>query len=266
MSLAATPHLPGPRKDNAPSSPRGFTLIELLVVISIIALLIAILLPSLQSARDLTKKVQCASNLRQLGTLMEVYRNDYSGKHFPVKMDEQMYYGVTDTKYPPMPLVMGEYVADMTTGPRLTEPLSGQKAYVPELFRCPAENEIPTYDLHPDEPNYLGSTYGINAALRFKWNQHNNLPAERGYAAFEPDQLESPGEIYHWADRVARDPATNSSAGVSYAIRWFNGDEFVAPRHIGSANMLFYDGHVASLAPKDIADSKYDVPWTDYYY
>lgn len=57
----------------------GFTLIELLVVISIIALLIAILLPNLAAARETARQIDCATRLRQLALAAEVYANEEKG-------------------------------------------------------------------------------------------------------------------------------------------------------------------------------------------
>ena len=59
----------------------GFTLVELLLVVSILALLIAILLPSLKRARDTAKGVKCLSNLRQLAIAAHTYASSYDDRY-----------------------------------------------------------------------------------------------------------------------------------------------------------------------------------------
>ena len=71
---------------------KGFTLIELLVVISVIALLMAILIPTLQRVGKQAKAVACQSNLRQWGLCFKMYTDDHKGRFSSYRRDRLYWY------------------------------------------------------------------------------------------------------------------------------------------------------------------------------
>ncbi len=131
-----------------PKSSKGFTLIELLVVIAIIAILAAILFPVFGQAREKAREITCISNLRQIGTAIRMYVQDYD-EAFPI------FHAYNSNPGPGQPGHKGIEVE--------LEPYTKNR----DIFRCPNDSGGPYQKTDvPTASNYrdaYGSSYRFMA-------------------------------------------------------------------------------------------------------
>jgi len=113
---------------------KGFTLVELLVVIGIIALLISILLPALNAARERANRVKCAANLRSIGQGIMLYANDNKGVYPRVTASAGGGYSQFGTAAGTDPFTLSN---DVTAAMFMLVRYSDLN---PEVFVCPSSN------------------------------------------------------------------------------------------------------------------------------
>jgi prepilin-type N-terminal cleavage/methylation domain-containing protein/prepilin-type processing-associated H-X9-DG protein len=119
---------------------RGFTLIELLVVIAIIALLMAILMPSLQLARDQSKRVHCVSNTKSLVLGWLMYKDEFDGRIVPGHTLTQTVNGKQQIQW--VVGVEGTWEQQKESIKQgLLFPFVGKEV---DIYRCPADTRKPS--------------------------------------------------------------------------------------------------------------------------
>ena len=203
------------------SPAHSFTLIELLVVVAIIAILAAILLPALNSARERGRGASCLSNEKQLAQIYRFYADD-NDDYLP-SMDNLGGQGVVSPK---------EWLNGMVKHYLNHENASTRPA---EVLFCPAETvseDITTnYGL-----NYLIASTGVCQGIKTGSFSSPSITAmlveNTGHLCYYCD-VENPEHIH----------ATGSDYGKNRAVFF---------RHNNTASAAFLDCHVKMLAPKEV--------------
>jgi prepilin-type N-terminal cleavage/methylation domain-containing protein len=245
---------------------RGFTLIELLVVISIIALLMAIMMPALQRVKEQAQEMRCRANLHQYGIAQSVYLDDNDGRYPSawislVKTEApvagyQRYCRWHDPRYP----------AD---GPFWSY-LSESKVHLCPTFKILAKSEGARHPNHvaanPIVPYY---SYSMNAYLGSKSGDSHGSGATNSaglggvYKLSEITRAKS--EVFFFAEENmwARPGCTNvlnDNALCGDSRDWFGTFHGAssANLNIGTTNVVFVDAHVdevRSALKEDQADN-----------
>ena len=222
---------------------KGFTLIELLVVISIIALLLAILIPSLGKAKEMAQRIVCGNHLKSLGTANALYATTHNNAYAPVvyrAKDGKDYQWPTNKDF--------RKCVQMDT---YKEKQDVSDFDLPDAFLCPADR------ISRDPANRVGSvllSYGYNYT-EFKpaggW-----LPPIHNYGGHFADKVPQPSEKLAFTDSV---DWWVWWGGADYRVGWdklrqanINTYKNSTPRvdgptlyrHNEGANIGFYDGHV----------------------
>jgi prepilin-type N-terminal cleavage/methylation domain-containing protein len=244
---------------------RGFTLVELLVVIAIIALLISVLLPSLNKARKAAKDLACMSNLRQIGIALTMYQQANNGlcpngtDWYSWSWDNNWCW---DEKLQPY---LSKVITISETTP--TGPQSGPGSPPPgysrwilgsPVFTCPAATNYQMSRSDSDAPaNRTFRGYGYNLALINYWYNYGGagytipvrIPARYPFIIIMGDRnLATYFGLMEGMD-LGRPTNVAYAADVETTYQ-------TARRHNMKTNYLFADKHVAPLTLTEAMDSK----------
>jgi prepilin-type processing-associated H-X9-DG protein/prepilin-type N-terminal cleavage/methylation domain-containing protein len=225
---------------------RAFTLVELLVVISIIAVLLAILMPSLRKAREQARRIICANNLKTITLADRMYALDSDDFHVPAYYNDLLH-------DPPVALWFQNpmFSKIIALGDRFNqedqEGYEGKSMTLPKDFKCPTDKRtIANGGLHIEAGLVV---QGVSYAMNMMGIRPKGGWAPRIVYALKTFQVKRPSNKIFFMDGQWFVVYTT---GAEYKRVWdVYGDRMGAwewdsasYRHDEGANIAFYDGHV----------------------
>jgi len=246
------------RRVSRPAARRGFTLVELLVVIGIIALLISILLPALNKAREQARSVACESNEHQILLAWTMYVNAHKGRT-PYWPPVERGWSAALKGYD------GSYGFYMETGgvagrirydvgsffPYLLNTLGGQQQPTGNTVQPPPDSLYRVYNC-PADDHYTERNGSLNTTLvrNFSYSWNEMFHKDQGWDNAK-DIVQTIARIKAAGHKIILEEEEKPNDGWGF-IGPGNGDDKPGWRHNGRGNYGFADGHVESLYPTDI--------------